>query len=73
MEHEQPSTMTADVPLAQREALTLREAASLGFGSERTLRMMIRTERLRRCVLRIGARGIRLMRTTLVEELQAGN
>src|SRR5262249_6032735 len=57
------------LPLAERDAITLREAESLGYGSERGLRQMIATGRLRDCVLRIGRRGVRLLRSKLVEEL----
>lgn len=60
-----------DVPLAERDALTLPEAAALGYGSERTLRQMIRTGRLKRAVLPVGKRGVRLLRKVLIEELQA--
>jgi hypothetical protein len=63
------SSPGAVVPLAERDAVTLAEAAALGYGSERALRQMIRTGKLRRCVLRIGRRGVRLLRSMLVEEL----
>lgn len=58
------------VPLAERHALTLPEAEALGYGSERLLREMIRTGQLKRCVLRVGKRGVRLLQVVLVEELQ---
>ena len=58
------------VPLAERDALTLSEAAALGYGCERVLREMIRTGRLKRCVLRVGVRGVRLLRAELVDELR---
>lgn len=61
---------TTVVPLHERHALTLEEAQALGFGSVRTLREMIRTGQLKRCVLRIGIRGIRLLREVLIEELR---
>ncbi len=77
--HETPATepsgtrrgQTVPTPLGERDALTLSEAAALGYGSERTLRTMIAAGRLRRCVLRVGVRGVRLLRVQLVEELQA--
>lgn len=56
-----------------REVLTLAEAVALGFGSERTLREMISTGRLKRCVLRVGVRGVRLLREELIEELRRRN
>lgn len=56
-----------------REALTLKEAAVLGFGSERVLRGMIAADQLKRCVMRIGVRGIRLLRRELIEELRERN
>lgn len=57
--------------LRERAALTLEEAEELGYGSVRSLREMMRTGRLKRCVLRIGKRGIRLLQDVLKEELQA--
>lgn len=64
------STAAQPLPLDQRDAVTLPEAQALGYGCERVLRQMIRQGKLRRCVLRVGARGVRLLRTVLVEELQ---
>jgi hypothetical protein len=61
------------VPLHERDALTLPEAAALGFGSVRVLRQMIATGQLKRCVMRIGVRGIRLLRRELIEELRLRN
>jgi hypothetical protein len=58
------------LPLAERDAVTLPEAASLGYGSERALRQMIATDKLKRCVLRVGKRGVRLLRSALAAELQ---
>ena len=63
-------TLRDSIPLGERDALTYREAAMLGYGSERTLRQMIRIGWLKRCVLPNGKRGVRLHRTTLLEELQ---
>lgn len=63
----QPMPYTSGKP--EREALTLKEAAALGYGCERVLREMICTGRLKRCVLRVGRRGVRLLRAELVEEL----
>lgn len=56
----------------EREALTLKEAAELGYGCERLLREMICTGRLKECVLRVGRRGVRLLRVELIEELRRG-
>lgn len=61
------------VPLHERGALTLEEAQALGFGSVRTLREMIRTGQLKGCVLRVGVRGVRLLREELIEELRGRN
>jgi hypothetical protein len=61
------------VPLHERDALTLPEAAALGYGSVRVLRQMIATAQLKRCVIRIGVRGIRLLRSELIEELRERN
>lgn len=61
------------VPLNERDALTLPEAAALGYGSERVLREMIATGQLKRCVMRIGVRGVRLLRRELVDELRERN
>lgn len=61
------------VPLHERGALTLEEAQALGFGSVRTLREMIRTGQLKACVLRVGRRGVRLLREELIEELRGRN
>lgn len=58
---------------SEREALTLKEAAMLGFGSERVLREMIATGQIKRSVMRIGARGVRLLRRELVDELRERN
>lgn len=63
------SAGVTDLPLHQRDALTLSEAAALGYGSERLLRQMIADGRLKRCVLRIGRRGVRVLRTKLADEL----
>ncbi|MBL8753822.1 MAG: hypothetical protein JNK15_11045 [Planctomycetes bacterium] len=68
---EAPQRHAQEIPLADREALTLPEASMLGYGSERLLRHMIRTGDLKRCVLQVGKRGIRLLRKALIEELQA--
>jgi hypothetical protein len=67
-----PPRVALQVPLAERNALTLPEAAALGYGSVRALRQMIRTGRLKRCVLRIGTRGVRLHRDRLIDELTEG-
>ena len=53
-----PTRTRVEVPLAERDAVTLPEAAALGYGSERTLRSMIATKKLRRCVLRVGKRRV---------------
>ena len=68
-----PKQTKPTVPLAEREALTLAEAAALGYGCERVLREMIRTGRLNRCVLGVGVRGVRLLRAVLIEELRERN
>lgn len=60
--------------LAAKVALTIREAALLGIGSERQLRQLIRDGVVRRAVLRTG-RGsqrqkVRLAKDLLLEELR---
>lgn len=69
-----PSAVDAveSLPLDRKDALTLPEAAALGYGSERTLRQMMRTGRIKRAVLHVGRRGVRLLRIVLAEELRAG-
>lgn len=60
--------------LSSKVALTIREAALLGIGSERQLRQLIRDGVIVRAVLRTGhgtrRRKVRLAKDLLLEELR---
>lgn len=60
--------------LASKVALTIREAALLGIGSERQLRQLIRDGVIKKSLLRTGhgskRRKVRLAKDLLLEELR---
>ncbi len=58
------------IELSNRDALTLEEAAELGYGCERTLRQMVNGGVLQGCAIRVGKRGVRLLRVPMIEILQ---
>ena len=75
--NEQPHVRTSKAELellAAKLALTIREAALLGLGSERQLRQLIRDGVIRKAVLRTGhgsrRKKVRLAKDLLVEELR---